>query len=265
MYLFNYNVFIEIFNLDNSGKKQASELLSYIPAIIFAYLSGHILSIGSSALIEKYLEYSNGYPSAFLFDVTPPDFFTSKTKWGNFGRFVLWLMIIPISINDLVLRKVLGIKIFNQAKSLPLPLRKAVFSKCKSVLAEEIEVDTSKLNIEKGVDGDYFRLLYHFAFEHFEKHSNKLQNYVALYGLTRNIALVLTISFWSSLIINFTCVANVNYLQPIILAFCAYIFYIGFVKFYRRFTLEAVMAASVHIKNGAKQDMVYGSKLPGTS
>ncbi len=136
---------------------------------------------------------------------------------------------------------------FNQAKTLPNPLRSATFYKCKILLNKRIKVDTSEMKIEKGIQGDYLRLLYHFTFENSERHSTKLQNYVALYGLTRNVAFVFVLLFWGS-IYSFSFIEDttINWFHITIFGALSYIFYIGFVKFYRRYSLEAVMAASVY-------------------
>ncbi|WP_299010535.1 hypothetical protein [uncultured Shewanella sp.] len=103
------------------------------------------------------------------------------------------------------------------------------------------------MKIEKGIQGDYLRLLYHFTFENSERHSTKLQNYVALYGLTRNVAFVFVLLFWGS-IYSFSFIEDttINWFHITIFGALSYIFYIGFVKFYRRYSLEAVMAASVY-------------------
>jgi hypothetical protein len=236
-------------SLEDASNSTASQLLSFIPAVIGSYLLGHVLAIGSSALIEAFTNYSNGYPSEFLFGVKPKKYFSSDTCGGQFGRAILWLLILPISVFKLVLKDTLKIKMFNQAKSLPKPLREATFAKCTAVLSDGIKVDTSKMKLENGIDGDYLRLLYHFIFENSERHSGKLQNYVALYGLTRNVSFVFVVLFWGAVYSHlFITQLNIGLVHIFSFAALSYTFYIGFVKFYRRYSLEAVMAASVYSK-----------------
>ncbi|EGR2026956.1 hypothetical protein [Vibrio cholerae] len=239
-------------SLEDANNSTANQLLSFIPAVIFSYLLGHVLAIGSSAFIEAFTQYSNGYPSEFLFDVKPKAYLSSDTWGGQLGRVVLWCLILPISIFKFVLKDTLNIKMFNQAKPLPKPLREAAFNKCLAILDQQIKVDTSKMKIENGIDGDYLRLLYHFVFENSERHAGKLQNYVALYGLTRNVSFVFIVLFWGALYSYFFATQfNIGQVHIFSFAALAYIFYIGFIKFYRRYSLEAVMAASIFSeKNG---------------
>lgn len=248
-FVFGVDEIVVKLSLEDESNSTASTLLSFIPAVIFSYLLGHVLAIGSSALIEAFTNYSNGYPSQFLFGVKPKPYLSSDTIGGKVGRIFLWILILPISVFKLVLKDTLKIKMFNQAKALPKPLREAVFNKCTSILSEIIKIDTSKMKLERGIDGDYLRLLYHFVFENSERHSGKLQNYVALYGLTRNVSFVFIVLFWGAVYSYFFALQlNIGLNHIFSFAVLAYIFYIGFVKFYRRYSLEAVMASSVFSK-----------------
>lgn len=245
-FIFGVDGIVKALNLNGLNDSADGQLLGFIPAVILSYLLGHVLAIGSSALIETFANCSNGYPSEFLFDVHPKKYLSSDSCWNNSGRVILWLLIFPVSIFKFFLKDVLKIKIFDQAKPLPKPLREATFSKCKQVLDELIKVDTANLKIEKGIDGDYLRLLYHFVFEHSERHAGKLQNYVALYGFSRNVSFVFVLLFWWA---SYACVfadgLGVGVFHAVVFGSLAYVFYIGFIKFYRRYSLEAVMAASV--------------------
>ncbi|WP_155657233.1 hypothetical protein [Aliivibrio fischeri] len=248
-FIFGVDDIVTKLSLEETSNSTASQLLSFIPAVICSYLLGHVLAIGSSALIEAFTNYSNGYPSEFLFDVKPEAYLSSDTCGGQLGRVVLWFLILPISVFKLVLKDTLKIKMFNQAKSLPKSLREATFKKCIAILSEDIKVDTSQMKLENGIDGDYLRLLYHFIFENSERHSGKLQNYVALYGLTRNVSFVFIVLFWGAVYSYFFArQLNIGLMHIGLFATLAYVFYIGFVKFYRRYSLEAVMAASVFSK-----------------
>lgn len=246
-FVFGMDNLVSTLSLNDTNNSTANQLLSFVPAVIGSYLLGHVLAIGSSAIIEAFTNYSNGYPSEFLFDVDADDYLSSDSFRGNFGRVILWVLILPISLFKTVLKDILNIKMFNQAKSLPKLLRDATFDKCKSILENEIGVDVSNMDISKGIDGDYLRLLYHFVFENSERHSTKLQNYVALYGLTRNVSFVFILVFWGAI---YSCLfgenTNIELLHVTIFGVLAYTFYIGFVKFYRRYSLEAVMATSVY-------------------
>ncbi|MGT3242604.1 hypothetical protein ACVSUJ_08425 [Yersinia enterocolitica] len=242
------NMFINSFNL---GLGVNSELYIYIPAVILSYMLGHLLAIASSIFVEGFSLYYNGYPSAFLFNVKKKfSFFVedandvdNKTCKLSKEKIIVMLVMLPVAIINLFFRK-----FKTQAKELPESLRNVAFSRCRHVLKYKLKANVSNLDMSKGIDGDYFRLIYHYAFENSERHANKLQNYVALYGFSRNISFVFVAIFWVSIIQKFMFKYETSYYYLTFSAILAYVFYIGFVKFYRRYTLEAVMAVCV-IKN----------------
>ncbi|MZI94144.1 hypothetical protein F9817_13170 [Vibrio sp. CAIM 722] len=251
-FVFKMDSLVSVLNLKDST--DANQLLSFIPAVICSYLVGHVLAIGSSAVIEAFSTYSNGYPSEFLFEVKAKPYFHQSCNKGykNLGRLLLFIIILPISVLKLIMKDILKIKMFMQAKSLPEKLKSETFKKCKDILRDEIGVNVDEMVIDKGIDGDYLRLLYHFVFENSERHANKLQNYVALYGLTRNVSFVFLLAFWFSVYSHFNVSdSNIKIEHIITFGVFAYIFYIGFVKFYRRYSLEAIMAVSVYKKNAS--------------
>lgn len=71
-----------------------------------------------------------------------------------------------------------------------------------------------------------------------------MQNYVALYGFLRTMTLISTIFFWSAIwhftITEFTIIKVITVL--FFLSLVSFIFYMAFVKFWARFTLETLMA-----------------------
>jgi len=111
-------------------------------------------------------------------------------------------------------------------------------------------VDLNQLKNNFALQGDLFRLAYHYSYDHSSNHQPKIQNYVALYGFCRNVCLVFLIFFWVALCtlsINIWSGNNshFNLISTLAMLLMTYIFYCGFVKFYRRFTLEVFMAFSV--------------------
>ncbi|MDF6195584.1 hypothetical protein NLO19_24490, partial [Escherichia coli] len=94
------------------------------------------------------------------------------------------------------------------------------------------------------------RLAYHYVYEFSKQHQTKIQNYVALYGFCRNICLIFIISFWLSVpTFIYRLCTHSDYLYSLLSImlsfFFVYVFYVGFVKFYRRYTLEVLMAFAV--------------------
>lgn len=106
------------------------------------------------------------------------------------------------------------------------------------------------LHKSKYLDGDLFRFAYHSAYEFSQTHQSKIQNYVALYGFCRNVCFIFLLNFWISVLaLALTFFDNdthkYNYLSIFITLFILYVFYCGFVKFYRRYSLEVLMAFSL--------------------
>lgn len=237
-----------------------NELLYAFAFLLFSYLIGHVISIVSSFTIEIFSNYSNGgYPSVYLFGYRRK-YFSSESNYGNIGRFFLALFVWPISIfRILLVNDFYVVKQLNKARKLPSALSQVIINCCEHVLINKMSIcfDPDCFGKDKGISGDLFRLLSHYAFEHSERHSPKLQNYVALYGFSRNICCAFLIVCWFRLfsVINLSyglepefslsISFNGSFLNGFILSFLTYMFYLGFVKFYRRFTLEALMACCV--------------------
>ncbi|WP_312044301.1 hypothetical protein [Erwinia sp.] len=216
------------------------DLINLFPLVISSYITGHLLSITSSFFIEKYSNCRNGYPSLYLFSGKGKGFFYKCSTLSFLGRVLLCLFILPISIIDTITHPV-----FRQNKKMDEKLLPVVFKKCMNILKHEFSIDTKSMNFNTGINGDSFRLIYHYAFENSEQHALKLQNYVALYGFTRNIAMASLIIFWTLVILRFWLELQVGSSLIISTAILAFVFYKGFVKFYKRYTLEAMMAACV--------------------
>lgn len=109
-------------------------------------------------------------------------------------------------------------------------------------------------------EGDTFRLIYHYAIEHSENHVSKMQNYVTLYGFTRTLTFISCILFWEIIILGFykyyLCYQNslLKYcffikfgLVTFAGFFITFFLYWDFNKFYRKFSMEAYLAAIVAI------------------
>jgi hypothetical protein len=72
-----------------------------------------------------------------------------------------------------------------------------------------------------------------------------MQNYVALYGFLRTSCLIAILAFWWTLY-------NHHWLTAAGSCAVAFLLYVGFIKFYRRFSLEAMMAVSVVVQSSSE-------------
>lgn len=97
-------------------------------------------------------------------------------------------------------------------------------------------------------DADYHRIVMHYVYLNIPNSQRKADNYVAIYGFLRTHTLI-TCLFFDYLF--WTQVFTISLSLPIhweavwlllLVFFMTNILYMGFVKFYRRFTLENYMA-----------------------
>lgn len=232
--------------------------------VIFSYFSGHFLSYLSSMTIEKYSIWTIGYPSKYMFDNLISD---SKRKqrrvcylyivcyfcppkdrkrghlykfWVLMIRLMLLIILLPVTLPLLILVSILKL---NGAIQKPLDKELAEIIIDKS--EKKLNNLTGKTHIIMKEDGDSFRILYHYAIEHYKVHRYKMQNYVALYGFCRTVSLIMVLLFWWFLYHHHLSFTKDFFLQIEglgLLSFLSFVFYLAFNKFFRKFTLECMMA-----------------------
>lgn len=219
----------------------------YIPFVIASYVAGHFISFISSITIEKYAVWQFGYPSKYLLGIKHDGYLhvNEQKALRAFIRILVWLLIAPISLLDFFLGKILGMRDL-YTKGLDSLLAAALQRKTSYIITKEAGIkDPGSHGSPK--DHDFFRYVYHYAIEHSPNHFQKMQNYVALYGLLRTITLILVIFFWVLVWHAHNTLFSVAASAWLLwgTAIVAYFFFMAFVKFYRRFSLEALMAMAV--------------------
>lgn len=244
---------------------KAFNVQSIIPLIIVAYLAGHFLSYMSAIIIEKFSIWSINYPTYYLLEkiIEPKkrkgwqkkipnsflflvEYFTpvrKPNKWIYFLRFIILLFLLPLAL-PLILTSCLFNTHTTIRKPLDKKLAKLIFKGIKKFF-KDFQIPIEKEDIGSF---DYFRPINHYVIEHCPEHNLKIQNYVALYGFNRNITLMFIFFFWL-----FTAISFINggiTLNSIIVSIglmsCCLIFYAAFNKFYRRFSLEVLMALTAN-------------------
>lgn len=111
---------------------------------------------------------------------------------------------------------------------------------------------------------DYFRAVYHFCLEKCPAHVSSLKNYVSMYGFLRTLTFLFTTLFWlgvgkaAILALKWFFVQSAAeqliFYDKLVIAMwligsawlVTYVFFMAFVKFYRRYTLEALMALAAN-------------------
>nr|WP_263436738.1 hypothetical protein [Klebsiella oxytoca] len=235
------------------GKSQIFGILNYASIVIISYIAGHFISITSAFFIEKYMNENLGYPSQYLFNKLSDDLEivcipSSCEQDEDIKRKIKYCIIkavlLPITPWDYATQKLC------YSQSLPFQLASTTWQMIKDGYEKKFILDNELLKVGTGLHDDLFRLAYHYVYEFSNQHQSKIQNYVALYGFCRNICLVFTITFWISLltfIFRLVEGSGISYslISVLISFFFVYVFYVGFVKFYRRYTLEVLMAFAV--------------------
>lgn len=244
------------FNHSNSEVKSLTQLATnmglekadaYIPFILLSYAIGHLLNFISSITIERYSLWAMGFPSKYLLGVEHNGYFhfSNKKFLRAVVRSFVFLIILPISLMDLLLGKFLGFREL-YAKSLDPLLIKLIRDKVFSLMKSKGGVD-NPTSLGTAHNTDFFHYAYHYAVENAPNHLPKMQNYVALYGFLRTLSLLCVLVFWAVAWHAFLSEKSICMLLYglVIVSVICYLFFMAFVKFYRRFSLEALMAISV--------------------
>ena len=104
----------------------------------------------------------------------------------------------------------------------------------------------------------------HYVYINIPNAQRKSDNYIALYGFLRSISFIMCLIFlvlavYGIRTIEFEACVNYSYLWLLLFVFSiAYLTYLGFVKFYRRYTLENLMSllAGLNDNNGPTCDSI---------
>ena len=104
---------------------------------------------------------------------------------------------------------------------------------------------------QRNRNADVHRIIMHYNYEHYTNHVRKYDNYIALYGFLRSLSLLCSSIFVFLFIAELKTLdfhATIDWKAVFILTtlFCVtYLYYLGFIKFYRRYTLENLMSILV--------------------
>lgn len=212
--------------------------------IILSYIAGHVIAYASSLTIEPFSVWKYGYPSAFLLGKTRYYYGNSsddKSKWRTaciyFFKTIVALFLLPILLFTLLLGDLLCLKYY-YVKKLDNYLCECINCKIK-LLVQRLQLPS----LEDFDNVDFHRIIYHYAYENSNNHIIKMDNYVALYGFMRSLCFIFncaTIYFIYIVITNNMLFSNYWFLL-LSMSIISYFFFMAFIKFYRRFTLEALM------------------------
>lgn len=238
--------------------------------IIISYCLGHLISYLSSITIENFANWKYDYPSKYLLGLNREQkFIPKKSRWQvKMFRGLLAIIILPISFLDYILGEWFLFKSF-YTKKLDDFLIEVIKEKNLELLDQLYPPDYKKIR-----EYDFHRIISHYVYENSKNHQFKMTNYVALYGFLRALSLICCFLFWlfTFKAINevFVYYENIIKIETFKFSFndfntelffiillallVTYIYFMGFMKFYRRYTLEAYMLVAID------RDIIANSK-----
>lgn len=222
--------------------------------ILSAYVLGHIVAYASSLTVEPYAVWRYGYPSKFMLRNNPEkeylsvkESLDSKIKKSiKFLKKSIRVIILPVFVLDYLLGRYCHLNMY-YVKGLDEKMINDIVGKIKH-LYQKLGLDNIVSDEDiKGDDFDYHRVVYHYVYEKHEAHRAKMDNYVALYGFMRALSFISVLVFWISLIAAVANCCNeyltfwTSFMWLVGISLLCFFFFMGFMKFYRRFTLESLM------------------------
>jgi hypothetical protein len=243
----------------NSINISAFDLNHIVPLLVIAYLTGHLLSYLSAMTVEKFSIWSIGYPTSYLFENIRKkgneqkifrfeflkEFFNPVQK-PNFFIYILRVVLVLLLL-PMILPLIIASLLFNMHITIKKPIDEnlATFSLMK--IKAFYKNHNFKLGKKKFKNFEWFRPLSHFVTENYPQHAQKIHNYVALYGFNRNICLMFVTFFWFVIV---KCIIENQLSNHIfilgVFMLLSLVFYAAFNKFFRRYSLEVIMAFSTN-------------------
>ena len=245
-------------------------LLLLVFLIVVSYIIGHIISYLSFVFIESFTNKVFKYPSYYLMNQKTYTFRnlwkrfwdtkgakSSNDKWRkikNAFRIVLklciFVVLLPITFSVYTFGYLFDINNF-----ITRPLDTVIID----IIKEKIKELEKTLNVKIGFppvdekECDFHRIIMHYVYVNVPNCQQKVNNYIALYGFLRCMTFLMCILFdyllfQSMKTIDFSAQFDKLLVTSLIVSFCvAYVLYLGFVKFYRRNTLEDFMTLVVDV------------------
>ncbi|MDQ7985956.1 hypothetical protein QYS36_13510 [Pseudomonas sp. G34] len=240
-----------------------------MPLIIFSYMAGHIIGIVSSYTIENAYVDRYGYPSRQILSSTYKQVKKEKLKLFKESPFTF----LSTYLAEKTIRILIRSDIF-KAKTLESQLDNITLKKIKHYFIKNHKCD----DIESLINSEYFHHIYHYCVENSSAHLSKIQNYVALYGLFRNTAFVALLTAWAfifetskNLAVSIYRYKSLPDFSPTYLLLgaasflCFSILYLGFSKFYRRYTSEVFLAFCITYQYEKNERQSLRAQISGSN
>ena len=248
-------------NVYNDVKVESS-IESTLFFMLLSYVIGHFIAYLSSITVENFAVWLYGYPSDFLLGQEDDSkstrtcrvFTTYKTRYflrfnrddiinviyANIWRSLVGFFLMPILLCSIFIGKILAVE--------RIYIKKLDDDLISSIYAHSFVLSNFLGYYSGDRETDFHRVIHHYEYEQQPNHARTMDNYVALYDFLRSICLIFNCLF----LYLFFVVAlpsidfSMKFDSGLILMLCSvmlitYIFFMSFMKFYRRYTLENFM------------------------
>lgn len=259
-YIFRFKVLIEAIGANQS----TFDLDKSILIIILGYITGHFVSYSSSITIETFANTIFGYPSEYLLygnDLSWPEMIKKYFKCSANSslkeikvlklvckfivKIFVFLFLFPISLMTFLLGWLVDINAYI-TRPIDEYLKKSILKK-QYELAKILNI--KKTDLKK--KSDYHRMVMHYVYINVTECQRKVDNYISLYGFLRSITFVFCICFdcclfYSLRTVDISMPMNWNLVFELTILYTMCILsFLGFMKFYRRNSLENFMTLLV--------------------
>ena len=229
--------------------------------VVICYILGHIVAYLSSITVEFASNKLFGYPSKYLLnekrlvwgrlflnyfktegDSSNTFFKIVKMVMKFLLKLIVFVLLFPVMFSIFTIGYFFDINGFI-CRSLDPYLRDTIIEK-EYLLAKKLGIKHPDVNEEC----DYHRIILHYVYLNISGSQRKTDNYIALYGFLRSICLLSSLTFLLVLVLSVKTIdfsASIDFRIIGVLCFLyfvSYLTFLGFVKFYRRYTLDNFMA-----------------------
>lgn len=160
-------------------------------------------------------------------------------------QVVISIIILPVSLLEIVLGELLKCKYY-YLKPLDKVYTEVIDKRISRLMVLLHLAEGQEFKDENGsvvVESDFHRIAYHYEKDKLAAHKQIFDGYIALYDFQRALSLIFVFAFWGYLwfIVSHALYSCEAICIGVLLFILPYMFFIMFMKFYRRLTLETFM------------------------
>lgn len=239
--------------------------------VISSYIIGHFISFLSAMTIETYANWIYGYPAKFILG-HKSESSSENDKSDILLKIIISIILLPFIIIDLPMYIIMNKSEFKKLSNFtyfirhgskqtdPDKTRQLYYKRLDKTLINVINIKVTNLFNHLGIsdqfeskkfgfNSDFNRIVRHYIYEHSKESKNNLFYYLSLFGFLRSVSFIFISFLWYLL----WCFISNSYFERsnvAILMLISYIitftFFMAFMKFYRKYALEGLMALVIN-------------------